>query len=68
MLQLMLDNREIELRRQRDQNKMTVRVSRRKLTAEFTNHVREMKIKQLIYETAELISKLKFFTRERNGP
>ena len=41
MLQLMSDNREIELRRQRDQNKMTVRVSRRKLIAELINHVRE---------------------------
>lgn len=41
MLQLMLDNREIELRRQRDQNEITVRVSGRKLIAEFINHVRE---------------------------
>lgn len=41
MLQLMLDNREIELRRQRDQNEITVRVSRRTLIAEFINHVRE---------------------------
>jgi hypothetical protein len=41
MLQLMLDNREIELRRQRDQNKMTVRVSRRRLIAELINHARE---------------------------
>ena len=41
MLQLMLDNREIELRRQRDQNEIAVRVSRRKLIAELFNHLRE---------------------------